>query len=69
MRQKYIGIIRADGKVAYNARFVLGLAAEQLENGKMYTVAELAELATTLNFIKTASDRKDKSSRWRCEIL
>ncbi len=65
----YIGLVRGDGKVEYNSRFVLGTAAEQLESGRVYTVDEL-RLLSDVNFIKTTSDSaKDAKSRWRCEVL
>ena len=65
---KYIGLVRADGKVEYNAHFLLGLAAEQLENGKLYTLDELLERSDSdIDFIKTTSlSKKAATSRWRC---
>lgn len=42
---KYIGLVRDDGKVEYNARFVLGNGAEELEAGRIYTVSELENFA------------------------
>jgi len=44
--ERWIGLIRDDGKVEYNARFVLGNDAEQLEAGKLYTVEELEKYAS-----------------------
>ena len=61
MYVKYVGLLREDRKVEYNARFVLGdNIAETLEYGKTY---DLKDFNTTLI---GDSHSKDYKMKWKC---
>lgn len=83
-RKRWIGLIRDDGKVEYNARFVLGsAAAETLEDGRLYGPEEIDDLAEGFElgngkfvkaplFLQTCSQNpasQDHKRKWRCEVL
>ncbi len=64
----WIGLVSPQGHVEYNARFVIGNAAEKLENGKWYTNEELADIAGVAHFLKDSSGAMEKNiKKWRCE--
>ena len=64
----YIGIVRDDGKVEYNANFVLGSkGAAKLERGKWYTAKDLADLSGCANFIDTQVKGEDARRKWRLD--
>ena len=60
---RYIGLIRSDGKVEYNARFLIGNeAAEKLELDKWYTAKDLPRPT----FLKTCSQNGDDNKyKWK----
>lgn len=68
-KKSWIGLISPQGHTEYNARFVLGDAAERLEHGKWYTNQELINLAGPCLFLKDSLQAKEKNiTKWRCDI-
>lgn len=66
----WIGLISPQGRIEYNARFVIGDKAEQLEHGKWYTNQDLIDIAGWHIFLKDASGASENNvKRWRCEKL
>lgn len=67
---KFIGLLREDKKVEYNARFVLGnKIAESLEYGKLYSNEDFEKMGAFPMYAQTCSQNpilKDEKMRWRC---
>lgn len=64
---EWIGLVSPQGKVEYNARFVVGdQVTERPEPGKWYTNQELANLAGVAHFLRDAAGSVEKGvKRWR----
>lgn len=64
----WIGLISPRGFTEYNARFVIGRAAENLEHGRWYMNQELADIAGSALFLRDASQAIEKNiKKWRCD--
>lgn len=66
---KWIGLVSPQGHVEYNARFVIGDAADTLEHGKWYTNEELAKIAGIAHFLRDSKGTIEPNvKKWRCEV-